>query len=109
MPSTGEHTTQLVEHETRIIALEQADVEKQRRIESLEQNHGDLKLTIMEENRDTRKFMQSLIERQFNADADDRVREDSLRKERNKALTDVLIKIFGAGGIVYLLVEWAMR
>lgn len=85
-------------HEVRITSLES-------RVDTLERNHSDLKLTIMEENRDTRKFMQSLIERQFADESADRVREDDLRKARTVAMKDIGLAIFGAGGLIYGIIE----
>lgn len=85
-------------HEVRITSLES-------RVDTLERNHSDLKLTIMEENRDTRKFMQSLIERQFADESADRVREDDIRKARAIALKDVGLAVFGAGGLIYGIIE----
>lgn len=85
-------------HEVRITSLES-------RVDALERNHGDLKLTIMEENRDTRKFLQSLIKQQFEDGSADRVREDDIRKARAVALKDVGLAVFGAGGLIYGIIE----
>lgn len=93
-------------HETRIVALEQANEQTQKRLDALERNHNDLKVTIMEENRDTRKFMQSLIERQIASNDNDRARDDEIRKERNSNIKDILLAIFGAGGIITLLFDF---
>lgn len=95
-------------HEHRIIALETAQEQTERRLNALERNHDDLKLTIMEENRDTRKFMQSLIERQIEAQGADEAREDEIRRERNAGIKDVVISIFGAGGIIALIIQFLM-
>lgn len=97
------------QHEIRIHALEQSDIDKQRRLDALESNHNDLKITIMEENRDSRRAMQSQFDKLLSVVTDDKVREDDIRKERNKAITDVLIKLGGAGGAIYILIEWLAR
>lgn len=98
-------TPSLEQHEVRIIALERADEQTQKRLDALERNHNDLKVTIMEENRDTRKFMQSLIERQVNASNDDKARDDELRKVRMTSIKDVMLVIFGSGGLIYGIIE----
>lgn len=99
----------LEQHEVRITALEKSDEQTQKRLDALERNHNDLKVTIMEENRDTRKFMQSLIERQVSASNDDKARDDDLRKVRMTALKDVALAVFGAGGLIYGIIEMFMR
>lgn len=101
-------TYSLETHEHRIIALETAAEQTERRLSAIERNHDDLKLTIMEENRDTRKFMQSLIERQIAASDADEAREDEIRRERNAGIKDVVISIFGAGGIIALIIQFLM-
>ena len=93
-------------HEHRITALEQAQEQTQKRIDAIERSHNDLKVTIMEENRDTRRFLQNLVERKVVGDEDDRAREDDIRRERNMALKDIVISIFGAGGIIALIVQY---
>lgn len=93
-------------HGHRITALEQAQEQTQKRIDAIERSHNDLKVTIMEENRDTRRFLQNLVERKVVGDEDDRAREDDIRRERNMALKDIVISIFGAGGIIALIVQY---
>lgn len=88
----------LEQHEVRITSLEKT-------VGDLERNHNDLKVTIMEENRDTRKFMQSLIERQVTANDQDRARDDELRKARMSTFKDVILGLFGAGGLIYGIIE----
>ena len=102
-------TPSIEQHEVRITALEKADEQTQKRLDALERNHNDLKVTIMEENRDTRKFMQSLIERQVSASNDDKARDDDLRKVRMTALKDILLGIFGAGGVIYGIIELFLK
>lgn len=99
-------TPTLEQHEVRITALEKADEQTQKRLDALERNHNDLKVTIMEENRDTRKFMQSLIERQIISNDADRVRDDELRKDRMSIVRDVVITLFGAGGLISVIVQF---
>jgi len=92
----------LDQHEVRITALETS-------VNELQRNHNDLKVTIMEENRDTRKFMQSLIERQVTANDAERVRDDELRKVRMATFKDILLGVFGAGGLIYGIIELFLR
>lgn len=96
----------LEQHEVRITALEKSEEQTQKRLDALERNHNDLKVTIMEENRDTRKFMQSLIVSQVNASDQDRVRDDELRKVRMGTVKDVVLGLCGAGGLVSLIVQF---
>lgn len=95
-------------HEHRITALEQAQEQTQKRIDAIERSHNDLKVTIMEENRDTRRFLQNLVERKVVGDEDDRAREDDIRRERNAGIKDILLGIFGAGGIVALILQFLL-
>ena len=95
-------TPSLEQHEVRITTLEKT-------VGDLERNHNDLKVTIMEENRDTRKFMQSLIERQVTANDAERVRDDELRKVRMTTLKDILLGLFGAGGLIYGIIELFLK
>ena len=99
----------LEQHEVRIVALERADEQTQKRLDALERNHNDLKVTIMEENRDMRKFFQSQFEHQVKASDQDRIREDELRKVRMTALKDVALAVFGAGGLIYGIIELFIR
>lgn len=99
-------TTPYEQHEHRITALERADEQTQKRLDALERNHDDLKVTIMEEIRDTRRSLQATVEQLISMTSDDRSREDNIRLARNNNVKDIMLAIFGAGGIITLLFEW---
>ena len=92
----------LDQHEVRITALETS-------VNELQRNHNDLKVTIMEENRDTRRDMHSLMTRVIDSFDADRARDDELRKVRMTTLKDILLGLFGAGGLIYGIIELFLK
>lgn len=99
----------LEHHETRIVALEKSDEQTQRRLDVLERNHSDLKITIMDESRDTRRDFRTIIERLINSGEADKTRDDEIRRERNNNVKDIMLAIFGAGGLIAFAIEFIFK
>lgn len=102
----------LEDHEQRIRVLEENDIDKESRLRNVEKNYVQLESTILQENRDTRQFFQSNMDKQwdliksFGIFSDkEKEREHELTKTKIERHTDILLKVGGTGGILYLIVQ----
>lgn len=102
----------LDDHENRLVKLEKSDLEKELRIQKIEDNYLRLENTIMAENRETRDILREGMNKQweliksrddkFAAEAE---RQHILKKTRIERNSEILLRLLTAGGIIYLLME----
>ncbi|WP_313894667.1 hypothetical protein [Psychrobacillus sp.] len=103
----------------RIQLMEQKEQEHEKRIKDVEQNYTKLENTIMSENKETRMFFQSNMDKQWDLikSRDDQRLEDKrmqhddnrmkldLEKTKFERWSDIFFKLAGTGGILYLIVQ----
>lgn len=113
-------------HDDRIAQLEKWDQDKHRRLQSMERNDEDyekrlinveqnyvkLENTILTENKETRTFFQSNMDKLWElTKTRDELNHDSRRmryeitKTKVERWSDVFFKLAGTGGILYLIVQ----
>ena len=100
----------------RLMAIEEGDLRREVRMKEVEQNYVKLENTILSENRETRTFFQSNMDRLWeltksrdtNAHDNRRMRYE-LTKTKIERLSDVFFKLAGTGGILYLIVQALIR
>lgn len=102
----------LDDHENRLVKLEKSDLEKELRIQKIEDNYLRLENTIMAESRETRDILREGMNKQweliksrddkFAAEAE---RQHILKKTRIERNSEILLRLLTAGGIIYLLME----
>lgn len=102
----------ILDHGRRITDLEEHDKEQDRRIRTLEQNYTKLESTIVQENRETRMIFQSTMDKQWDliktrdiAKENASQRDYELQKTKFERRTELLVKLLGAGGLIYLMVQ----
>ncbi|KZR58987.1 hypothetical protein [Pseudobacillus badius] len=102
----------LENHEQRIKVLELSDIDKERRINNIEKNYAHLETTILQENRDTRQFFQSTMDKQWDLiksmgalNDKERDRQHEIKKTKLERHTELFLKVGGAGGILYLIIQ----
>ncbi len=107
-----EHDKRLNNHGERLTQLEKFDEDKHRRLKKVEENYDELKETIVTENKEMRLFFQSNMDKQWDLiKSRDEQRHDKERmkheldKTKTERYSDIAFKLFGAGGIVYLIVQ----
>lgn len=107
-----DHERLLENHEERIVTLEKSDTEKELRIQTIEKNYMKLENTILQENRDTRSFFQSTMDKQWeliksrdSAVESEKIRTYDLRKTKMERNADLLLKYGGAGSVLYLFLQ----
>lgn len=107
-----EHDKRLNNHGERITKLEKYDEDKHRRLLEVEKNYGELKETIVGENREMRQFFQSNMDKQWDLiksrdehNHDTKKMKHELDKTKTERYTDLALKLLGAGGIVYLILQ----
>lgn len=113
------HDTMISNLNGRVTTLEKKDREKERRIENVERNYTqlnerveDLKTTIVNENKETRQFFQSNMDKQWDLiksrdeqHHDTKKMNHELSKTKAERYSDIALKLLGAGGIVYIIVQ----
>lgn len=99
-------------HEERIVALEESDLKQELRLKQIEQNYVKLENIILQENRETRSFLQSTMDKQWDliksrdtALESEKVRTYDLRKTKMERNADLLLKYGGAGSVLYLFLQ----
>lgn len=104
------------EHEKRIVVLESSEKEMRGRLTNLERDIHQLENTIINENRETRVLFQGTMDKQWDLiksrdEAADRVkeREHEIKKGKLERISDIVLKLVGAGGLIYLFVESLMK
>lgn len=77
-----------------------------------DENYKDLKLTIVNENRDTRNFFQTIMQNQWDfiksatgMQHELKKSDIEIKKENQAKMWEFAVKIIGAGGIGFLLIE----
>lgn len=102
-------------HEDRIVKLEKNDIEKEIRLQKVEDSYLRLENTIMTENRETREILRESMQKQWDLiktrddkkDAEN-ARDYEFRKSRLERQTELLIKIMTIGGVGYLILQSAL-
>lgn len=107
----------------RLKAIEAHDEVQEERIRSVERSYEKLEITILSENKDTRQFFQSNMDKLWDLTAskdannlesaklaselaiENTRSETDYKKAKSKHTSDILIKLIGAGGIIYLVIE----
>lgn len=102
----------LLKHDERLSTLEENDREQDRQIRELQQNYQKLESTIVQENRETRMIFQSTMDKQWDliktrdiAKESASQREHELEKSKLERRTELLLKLLGAGGLIYLCAQ----
>lgn len=105
-----------VEKDQRITALEEDKVENDRRMTSIEESYKRLESTIMAENRETRLFFQSNMDKQWELikarDANShslKMSANELAKHKLSQWTEIILRLSTVGGIIYLLADNLMN
>lgn len=100
------------EHEHRIRELEVNDADKEMRLRNIEKGYAHLETTILQENRDTRQFFQSTMDKQWDLiksmgalNDKEKERQHEIKKTKLERHTEMFLKIGGAGGILYLFIQ----
>ncbi|MGG0666983.1 hypothetical protein ABE073_00380 [Lederbergia citrisecunda] len=108
----GDNNNKIEDHEQRIKTLEENDSDKEVRLRNIEMNYTRLESTILQENRDTRQFFQSTMDKQWDLiksmgvlNDKEKEREHEIRKTRLERHTELFLKVGGAGGILYLIIQ----
>ncbi len=107
-----EHDKRLNQHGERIKQLEKYDEDKHQRLKKVEANYDELKETIVGENKEMRQFFQSNMDKQWDLiKSRDEQRHDTRRmkheldKTKTEKYADIIFKLLGTGGIVYLIIQ----
>lgn len=102
----------LKDHEYRIVKLEKSDIEKEIRLQKIEDNYVRLENTILTENRETREILREgmknqweLIKSRDEKKEAESARDYDLKKSKVERYSDVLVKLLTVGGIGYLLLQ----
>ncbi|WP_285613949.1 hypothetical protein [Pseudobacillus badius] len=103
-------------HEERIQILEETDKKHEERLRAIENNYTDLENTILKENRDTRSFFQDIMNKQWDLinsknqyDDAQNQRMHDLSKTKIERWSEIILKLAGAGGLLYLVIEALMK
>lgn len=101
------------EHEDRIRVLEENDMGIEKRLKDIEKGYVHLESTILQENRDTRQFFQSTMDKQWDLiktvstfGDKERERAHEINKTKLERHTELLLKAGGAGGILYIIIQY---
>lgn len=99
-------------HSERIANLEKYDEDKHRRLKEVEESYNQLKEAISDENKETRVFFQDNMNKLWDLimSRDEKTHESrKMKHEINKTKTekyaDIILKLIGAGGIIYLIAQ----
>lgn len=108
----NKHSERLNQQGARITQLEKYDDDKHRRITVIEENYKDLEKTIVSENREMRSFFLANMDKQWDLiKSRDEQRHDTRRmrydldKTKVERWTDIVFKLVGTGGLLYLIVQ----
>ncbi|NYV68116.1 hypothetical protein HYI36_22830 [Bacillus sp. Gen3] len=100
------------DHEYRIRILEESDADKEMRLRNIEKSYAHLETTILQENRDTRHFFQSTMDKQWDLiksmgalNEKEKERQHEIKKTKLERHTELFLKLGGAGGILYLIIQ----
>lgn len=100
------------EHESRIKILEDHDMDKEKRLSRIESSFTHLETMITQENRDTRLFFQSTMDKQWDLiksmgalNDKEKERQFEIKKTKLERHTELFLKIGGAGGILYVVAQ----
>lgn len=100
------------DHEHRIRILEESDADKEMRLRNIEKSYTHLETTILQENRDTRQFFQSTMDKQWDLiksmgalNEKEKERQHEIKKTKLERHTELFLKLGGAGGILYLIIQ----
>lgn len=96
----------------RLLAVEKKDEEHEKRLKDVEQNYVKLENTILTENKETRTFFQSNMDKLWDLTKqrdehkhEGRKMKHELAKTKLEKWSDVIFKIASSGGILYLIVQ----
>lgn len=102
----------LNQHSEKISRLMKHEEENHKRISAVEKNYEKLETTIVSENKEMRLFFQSNMDKQWDLiksrDAqkhESQVMKHDLDKTKIERWSDIALKVAGAGGIIYLLIQ----
>ena len=116
----GESILQLInwdkdKHE-RLTAMEKKDEENEKRLKDVEQNYVKLENTILTENKETRKFFQSNMDKLWDLTKsrdeqkhEGRKMKHELAKTKLEKWSDVIFKVASSGGILYLIAQALLK
>jgi len=100
------------EKHERLRFVENKDEEYEKRLIDVEQNYVKLENTILTENKETRNFFQSNMDKLWDLtksrdeqNHDTRRMRHEITKTKVERLSDVFFKLAGTGGILYLIVQ----
>ena len=100
------------DHEYRIVVLEGSDREMREKVLLLERNIHQLENTVIQESRETRSVLQGTMDKQWDlikarddAASREKERQHEIQKTKMERYTEVFLKVSGAGGILYLIVQ----
>ncbi|MEK5528526.1 hypothetical protein MKX79_03905 [Viridibacillus sp. FSL R5-0468] len=112
LEKTIEQDLLIENHEGRIKQLELNDLDKEKRLRTVEQSYLKLENTILQENRDTRQLFQNTMQNQWDlikssyaATENDKNRKYELTKSKLERRTELTMKLLGTGGLLYLCVQ----
>ena len=82
------------------------------RLRNIEKSYTHLETTILQENRDTRQFFQSTMDKQWDLiksmgalNEKEKERQHEIKKTKLERHTELFLKLGGAGGILYLIIQ----
>lgn len=115
----NEHDERIIElenakdaHHLEILELKRKEAEQDKSILELKNSYINLENTIMKENRETRQSYQAQTDRQWKFieqvtgfKESESQRDHELKIHKFNHYSGILLKIFGAGGIAYLLIQ----
>lgn len=92
--------------------LKKNDEEKHKRLLNVEKNYERLESTIVNENKETRNFLQSTMDKQWDLiksrddqSHDTRRMRHEITKTKIERWSDITFKVVGSGGIIYLIIQ----
>lgn len=117
------HDTMINNLNGRVTTLEKKDGEREKRLEDVEKSYSqlndrveDLKTTIVNENKETRLFFQSNMDKQWDLiksrdkqNHDAQRMEHELSKTKVERWTDIIFKAIGTGGVLYFIFETLLK
>lgn len=112
MEKVAEHTDQISELQEDSSRFKAWQAETEKRLILSENNYQDLKNTILLANQDMRTFFVSTMDKQWDLiksrdilSENEKVRRYELGKSKVEKISEIIIKVCGAGGILIVIAQ----
>lgn len=106
------HEKRFNQHGDRLLQLEKRDEEKHKRLKDVELNYAKLENTILTENKEMRNFFQSNMDKLWDLTKSRDEQSHETRRMRHEISktkidrwSDIIFKVVGSGGILYLIAQ----